>query len=120
MTIDLDAIKARLEGVTEGPWEIGKWGNRDQSKDWDHYVDGPEMGYDSDFRFFVDARFIAAARTDIPALVAEVEKMREALEAAEESIATFIGVHNYPLDSGAGDVLRQVSAALKGTDDDEN
>ena len=38
--------------------------------------------------------------------------MLEALRSAEESIATFIGVHGYPIDSGAGDVLRQVSAAI--------
>ena len=39
----------------------------------------------------------------------------EALKAAEESIATFIGVHKYPIDSGAGDILRQVSAAIAKT-----
>ena len=45
-------------------------------------------------------------------LIAAAPDLYEALEAAEESIATFIGVHGYPMDSGAGDVLRQVSAAL--------
>ena len=52
-------------------------------------------------RNFADARLIAAA-----------PDLYEALESAEESIATFMGVHGYPMDSGAGDILRQVSAAL--------
>jgi hypothetical protein len=114
MTIDLDAIKARLEGVTEGPWEIGKWGNRDQSKDWDHYIDGPEMGYDSDFRFFVDARFIAAARTDIPALVAEVERLRAALQLILE-----MGPHHLGQTRDEFHMQKVAHAALKGTDDDK-
>jgi hypothetical protein len=42
----------------------------------------------------------------------KVRALMEALEAAQESIATFMGVHGYPSDSGAGDVLQQVSAAL--------
>ena len=45
-------------------------------------------------------------------LIAAAPDMYDALESAEESIATFIGVHGYPTDSGAGEILRQVSAAL--------
>jgi hypothetical protein len=41
-----------------------------------------------------------------------VKAARMALESAQESIATFIGVHHYPLDSGAGDVLEEINAAL--------
>jgi hypothetical protein len=57
-----------------------------------------------------------AAITALRARLAEVEAQlataRAALESAQESIAAFMGVHNYPIDSGAGDVLQQVSAAL--------
>jgi hypothetical protein len=35
-----------------------------------------------------------------------------ALESAQESIATFMGVHHYPMDSGAGEVLEEINAAL--------
>jgi hypothetical protein len=57
-------------------------------------------------------------RADLPPTDEEClrnEKVRalvEALEAAQESIATFMGVHGYPNDSGAGEVLQQVCAAL--------
>jgi hypothetical protein len=37
---------------------------------------------------------------------------RMALESAQESIATFMGLHRYYLDSGAGDVLEEINAAL--------
>lgn len=47
-------------------------------------------------------------------LTAENQRLREALMAAEESIVTFMGVHNYPTESGVGDVLKQVRAALSG------
>ena len=47
-----------------------------------------------------------------PELFAAAPDMYDALESAEESIATFIGVHGYPTDNGAGEILRQVSAAL--------
>ena len=45
-------------------------------------------------------------------LIAAAPELFAALEMAEESIVTFMGVHDYPTDSGAGDILAQVRAAL--------
>jgi hypothetical protein len=49
---------------------------------------------------------------EIADLRAKLAEAVGALEAAQESIATFMGVHGYPTNSGAADVLRQVNAAL--------
>jgi hypothetical protein len=78
MTLDLDAIKARLEGVTEGPWIEGQDGNA--------RVYGPDGKAEHSglvavvYKGRANTRFIAAARSDIPALVAEVERLRAVLE----------------------------------------
>ena len=45
-------------------------------------------------------------------LIAAAPELYDALEAAEESIATFIGVHDYPENSGAQDILNQIRSAL--------
>lgn len=75
----LDAIRARVEAATRGPWEAGTafccpvagW------------VDGPKRTvcpvYEGTKRTHTldanDAEFIAAAREDVPALLAEVERL---------------------------------------------
>ena len=49
---------------------------------------------------------------EITNLQARVKVLEDALRSAQASIATFIGVHGYPTDSGACDVLNEVTAAL--------
>lgn len=94
--IDLEAIKARCEAATPGPWE---W----MSPPWttDPRVLVRRIGDNVEASFQVidadpsggeyslaidpggpDAAFIAHARTDVPALVAEVEQLRKALDEA--------------------------------------
>jgi hypothetical protein len=98
--LDLEAVKARCEKATEGPWcweNCGEKGNdvvvgialdsqdrhiegqipADSDADADQVVARrtPLLGEATP----ADAAFIAHARTDIPALVAEVERLREAL-----------------------------------------
>lgn len=70
--LDLDAIEARANAATEGPWTA--------------YPDGfvwtkqPILGDPvSGSVELADAQFIAAARQDVPALVAEVRRLRAAL-----------------------------------------
>jgi hypothetical protein len=71
-------------------WMDGEYGERSISRALDHRP-GDEVppdslvcgmwGYeDGGVRLPVDADFIAAARDDVPALVAEVERLRQALE----------------------------------------
>jgi len=97
MTIDLEAIKARLEGVTKGPWAVrqtvihgknygGCWVEIENGSLIPMSGSGGSMSYTSRIletqchdHNDANARFIAAARADIPALVAEVERLRDAL-----------------------------------------
>lgn len=67
--LDTDAIRAREQAATEGPWATE-----------------PRLSYTSirssdditraDAVREADAEFIAAARTDVPALLAEVDRLR--------------------------------------------
>ena len=79
--LDLDAIKARADAATEGPW--GVEGRAHPGPD-EHLVIYPvEQGGTLAFvqPSWDDAEFIAHARTDIPALIAEVERLRGRIEA---------------------------------------
>ncbi|MDP9351701.1 MAG: hypothetical protein M3P51_09205 [Chloroflexota bacterium] len=86
MTVDLEAIKARCKAATPGPW----WATcRDVSDDFardDSFlgfeVHGPPPAYRGQLERGADALFIANARTDVPALVAEVERLQTCLEEA--------------------------------------
>ena len=81
---ELDAIAQRAEKATPGPWgevaESGEW--------WlsgpDIYDDAVMSTNDTEISQ-ADVDFIAAARTDVPALVAEVRRLRGKLEAATAS-----------------------------------
>lgn len=73
--MDLDAIEQRTRAATEGPWEYdGRtlWGRDDIGR---IKADTPE-----------DRAFTAAARTDVPALVARVRELEEALASVRELI----------------------------------
>ena len=86
---DLDAIRARVEAATEGPWEAfattvaarvdtgcrggcsGLPGVHETACGWEDVAGAADR----------DATFIAHARTDVPALLAEVERLRAGIEA---------------------------------------
>ena len=89
-SLDLEAIKARAAAATEGPWEwddptIGQhWSSPEP---WATVVDDEVNcggycygGSSSPIKSDADGQFIAHAREDIPALVAEVERLREERE----------------------------------------
>lgn len=64
----LDAIQARADAATDGPWEA-TWGPREPARVW------VEDDFDEPLATLavgagLDAEFIAAARTDVPVLVA--------------------------------------------------
>ena len=85
-SLDLEAIKARSEAATEGPWEwdnptVGQHWSRPEP--WATVVDDEVNcggycygGSSSPIKSDADGQFIAHAREDIPALVAEVERLR--------------------------------------------
>lgn len=68
--LDLDAIKARADAASAGPWTAER----------DGLVWAPRLGDPvSGSTEMEDAEFIAAARADVPALVAEVERLQRLL-----------------------------------------
>jgi hypothetical protein len=70
--LDLDAIEARANAATPGPWV------QSQRDMWMVYRDGggtPEIDVGGGYDIKEDATFIAAARSDVPALVAEVRRL---------------------------------------------
>jgi hypothetical protein len=102
---ELDAIEARANAATEGPWEhrpvkerdgtlvltypeiiflpnntvvarTYAWGNRE----------APRSAADKWQEAAGTAEFIAAARTDVPALVAEVRRLQEAMTLASADL----------------------------------
>lgn len=96
--LDLNAIQARADAATPGPWLIAD--TTDPTSDWYDEFDGP-MVVDDDSRpgFYSaiakdfcqgaddgvsDAVFVAHARTDVPALLAEVRHLRAAVARAEQ------------------------------------
>lgn len=87
--IDLDAILARAEAATEGPWEALDPGTRPRSS-WVRVEQDSGRRWTEDTLISEelrgeDAQFIAHARTDVPALVAEVKRLRELLGEVEWS-----------------------------------
>ena len=82
--MDLEAIKARERAATPGPWlpsgygwnivSAGEDGVSVSTRAPQTYLDG------TDYDPRADAQFIAHAREDVPALVAEVERLREIVE----------------------------------------
>ena len=69
----LEEIKARHEAATPGPWELSRDAGIYIDRDEDYCICG--IGNEP------DAEFIAHSRTDIPALLAEVERLQKAITA---------------------------------------
>ncbi len=110
MNLDLDAILARANAATDGPWA---------AYDLRHQRGGQIRLHGGGYRIAnvmrsgdraaEDAEFITAARTDVPELVAEVERLRGALDLARQW-------HDEPgqFPDGAAAVLEQIVERLGG------
>jgi len=78
--LDLEPIKARMETVAKGPWKV-----EDERTAWitdDYDLGVAKVWFNDTLKTEISLAnmvFIAHARTDIPALVAEVETLRKAL-----------------------------------------
>lgn len=87
--LDLDAIRARADVATEGPWhqfspdeESGQETTEVCTADQRtllHVLLGDQDTREEYPQAAADARFIAAARTDVPALLDEIERRRTEL-----------------------------------------
>ena len=99
--LDLAAIRARVDAVDPAPWTT----RRDHASQ--HlYVMGPrssvaDTGIAIDAEVRAHATFIAHARTDIPALLAEVERLRAEVD-------RFRGGGVYQMFDGGGTFIRTI------------
>jgi len=94
--LDLDAITARAEAATPGEWGYEAFPHRvdiDGPGGWANFWRGaerPEFLTDMEPAEFkqarADAEFIAHARTDIPALLAEVSRLRTQVRELEDAL----------------------------------
>lgn len=76
--LDLEAIELRVNAATQGPWigflaQGSAWVDEN---DYDAQERGGGIAELSDTHL-ADAKFIAAARTDVPLLIAEIRRLRE-------------------------------------------
>lgn len=76
--LDLGPIKARCEATIPGPWKHAQHPPTD-----DHWVEALRVSV-TGMVGAADAEFIARARQDVPALIAEVEALREGMHAYTE------------------------------------
>lgn len=84
MTTDqLKAIKARYEAATEGPWKYGSDTNK-QIIYPTPFLNAKNKIAELGIYDIANCDFIAHARTDIPALCKEVERLRGAVEATRD------------------------------------
>lgn len=79
LDLDLEPIKERLNAATKGPWVAihDVYGYSIATEDGESFV--VDCDGQSPFPNYGDVAFIAATRTDIPALIAEVERLRTIL-----------------------------------------
>jgi len=79
--LDLDAIEARAKAATPGPWEYDGCSVTDWGVTASHTITMEWMpngrGDGTNERESPDGQFIAHAREDVPALIAELRRLRE-------------------------------------------
>lgn len=101
--LDLGPIKTRLENITQGPWELVPVIYDILGSTFEGFEIGHEIHESSAFsKDEDDARFIQHSRTDIPALIAEVERLRA--EQSEIIAAIAPNLRAFYLEKGQVDV----------------
>lgn len=81
-TLDLDSIEARANAATPGPWCTDSWEiyqGTEYEPGISEWIGETCRGMTTPAQDRADAAFIAAARTDVPALVAEIRRLRAEL-----------------------------------------
>lgn len=105
----LQAIRERCEAATPGEWKV--------SVDYVYKIDGDREILIADCPNVHDAAFVAHAREDIPALLAEVERLEEEnqrLRGALEKIENLARHHTDNPDWLRKEIVVRVRQALKG------
>ena len=113
----LDAIRARVEAATLGPWEAVTPKRyaavRSDAERCYVYTQGKipaDTHPDTVARQQRDAQFIASAREDVPALLAEVERLRAELDTVGEVLAATSLKCDYAFKRGVA-AMREAAAA---------
>lgn len=83
--LDLEPIKARAKGITPGTWFIEDNMVMNETRSHTMVLLPSEANDEHDA---ANAEFIAHARTDVPALIAEVEEQRETIVRLVDQIQT--------------------------------
>lgn len=104
----LAEIKALAEKATPGPWQARFIARMFQSA---RHAAGLLMMTKPEADW-TDSEFIAAARTDVPALVEALEEARALLEKAEEELSAWVEDANPAGSSGYNHVVVQIREAL--------
>ena len=81
---DLDAIRARCEAATPGPWAIERYSSPHDGFLIQYRAYKGETETVADIPLTSDAELIAAARTDIPALLRYIDDLEERCRAYEQ------------------------------------
>lgn len=112
---DLDAIRARAEAATEGPWEA------DDNQPFSFELQGIfaptrkryvlKVDFDEQPENMSDAEFIAASRTDVPDLLAYIEQLEARIDTVRTLAERWAGDDQPPLLRAAAQFLTQ---ALEG------
>lgn len=111
--LDIDAIRARMEAATPGPWRWDSWrddlhhligrGGSPETYEYDVEVIEPEHSgecgcrsacYLSNVVSEADREFIAHARTELPAALDEITRLRAALDEARAEVEHWRGMHD--------------------------
>jgi hypothetical protein len=90
----LEAIRTRARHASDGPWSVRRIPNSFPSQAGDRYTHPCVRGFRVPRRIYdlawqqveADAEFMANCRTDIPALIEEVDSLRTALKECQRAI----------------------------------
>ncbi len=81
--VDIEALRKLAEAATKGPWEVvTPWPDMPQYTRLSAIHGPPHVNAHDDYSV-ADTAFIASARTAVPALLDEVERLRAKLESAD-------------------------------------
>lgn len=73
--LDIEALEALSDAATRGPWIADGWEIYTENRDWV----AESCDIDNESQAIANGSFIAAARSAIPALIAEVRRLESAV-----------------------------------------
>jgi hypothetical protein len=101
---ELQAIRKRVEAATPGPWREDNFTHRLEDVTGEPLCAADVDGADAGLWNRADGIFVVHARTDVPALLAEVERLKADLELSEARCGTM------------GNMLRYISFVAGGSE----